>query len=102
MDMLSRRIFLQGMAATGGLAAISSSTALPAHAVNTGGYKALVGIFLKGGLDYGDIVMPTDQAQYDMLRGVREDMFASYNGANTPSRALGDLLGLNIANSADL
>ncbi|MEL6752776.1 MAG: DUF1501 domain-containing protein [Pseudomonadota bacterium] len=98
MDILSRRLFLKGMAAAGGLTAISSGTLRPAHAVETGGYKAMVGVFLKGGLDYGDIVLPMDQPQYDALRALREDMFSSYNGAGTPSRALDSLLPLTIGN----
>ncbi|MEM9738686.1 MAG: DUF1501 domain-containing protein [Pseudomonadota bacterium] len=99
MDMLSRRLFLQGMAAAGGLTAISSSLSQPAFGVDTGGYKALVGIFLKGGLDAGDVIMPTNPVHYNALTDLREGLFASYRNANTPSRALNDLLGLSIANS---
>lgn len=102
MDRISRRLFLHGMAATGGLAAISSSFARPALAADTGGYKAMVGVFLKGGLDSNDVVLPMDQVHYDALVNLRQELFGRYAGGATPSRALDALLPLNIGNAGAL
>ncbi|MEM1106219.1 MAG: DUF1501 domain-containing protein [Pseudomonadota bacterium] len=102
MRPLSRRLFLKGMAAAGGLAAIRSGFLPQAHGVETGGYKALIGIFLKGGLDYGDVVLPLDQPLYTALTELRGDLFSAYGSANTPSRALDALLPLNIGNPSPL
>ena len=57
--MLNRRLFLK----TAGAAAISSAALLGrpisfnAHAANTSGYKALVCVFLLGGLDNHDLLL---------------------------------------------
>lgn len=66
-------------------------------AADTTGYKAMVCIFLKGGMDHADFILPTDTASYDQLaNNVRPSLFNQYN-ADDPSstRARESLLALN-------
>ena len=106
MAFLSRRHFLSGAGALGfasGMGALSSVTAGKSWAADVSGYKALVCIFLKGGMDHADTVLPYDQASYDQLATVREGLFNSYNVTNaTSSRNRANLLRLNPANSGVL
>ena len=74
--MLNRRLFLK----TAGAAAITSASVLGrpisfnAHAANTSGYKALVCVFLLGGLDNHDVLLPYDQASYTSFAGARQSL----------------------------
>ena len=77
---LSRREFLKRMAqlsAAGAatpfainLAAISDAAAFD----GTGDYKALVCVFLSGGNDHGNTLVPFDDANYDMYRSIRQEL----------------------------
>lgn len=98
---LNRRIFLHGMAATSGLAGISSLFPTSARAADTSGYKALVCIFLKGGMDHADTVLPFEQTEYDQLRDTRAGLFAAHDAAGN-GRRRDDLLVLQAANSGQL
>lgn len=77
MANLNRRQFIHtgtatGFAAAGSLlGALSSRTA----AADTSGYKAMVGIFLHGGLDHADTVLHYDQPSYDRLSAQRPALF---------------------------
>jgi len=101
MVTLSRRKFLKNTAACTltGTAGLGSSvfTNFAAQAADTSGYKALVCLFFKGGLDCHDTVLPFDQASYDTYAAVRSPLLDSY-----PSRARDQLLALNPANAGDL
>lgn len=94
MANYNRRLFLQASAAgflgaTGALAGLGQRRAF---AADTGGYKAMVGIFLKGGADMFDAILPSDQASYDSFRALRTGVVDGHaNGA----RARENLLSLN-------
>jgi hypothetical protein len=75
---MNRRNFLRSGAATGFLAGtgvLSTLTSGKAFAANTSGYKALVCIFLKGGMDHADTVIPRDQTSYDLLQNARPGLY---------------------------
>jgi len=101
MKPINRRRFITNSGA--GLFAASSAmaglTASKSWAMNTGDYKALVCIFLKGGLDHADTILPVDQASYDQLQTVRPGLLGTYtSGPAQGSRARQNLLRLNPAN----
>lgn len=104
MSSIDRRKFLLGsgmglVGATGGLGSLVSSKA---WAADTSGYKALVCIFLKGGMDHADTVLPHDQASYDQLEALRPNLMASYRGGpSETSRDISNLLELSPENAAD-
>lgn len=106
MAFLSRRHFLSGAGALGfasSMGALSSVTARNAWAANVSGYKAMVCIFLKGGMDHADTVLPYDQPSYDQLAAVREGLFNSYDATNANStRNRANLLRLNPENAGTL
>ncbi len=94
----SRRNFLRGagalpLLASGGIAATLSNFA--AHAIDVTGYKALVCVFLKGGLDNHDTIIPFDTASYNRYAEIREDLVD-----DTPTRERNLLLELNPVNGA--
>jgi uncharacterized protein (DUF1501 family) len=94
MAYYNRRTFLKASAAgflgaTGALAGLGQRGAF---AANTGGYKALVGIFLKGGADMFDAVLPRDADSYSALLDLRGGVV---NGYGDGSRARENLLSLS-------
>lgn len=103
----NRRLFLQGAggaalsaASIGGVTAALSG--FQAHAADTSGYKALVCVFLLGGLDCHDTVLPYDQASYDSYASIRApllDLYAGQPGGSSRDRAR--LLPLTPDNAAD-
>ena len=81
-----------------GLSALGHGTA---RAANVGGYKALVGIMLKGGMDQNDTILPFDQPSYDALKAMRPGIFGAYDSdAETSSRNRANILPLNPTNSS--
>ena len=101
---LTRRSFLSrstaaGVVGTGGLT--TSLMSMPALAADTSGYKALVCIFLFGGMDHYDTVLPYDQASYDSYASIRESLLSQYVSAESP-RDRDSLLVLNPSNAASL
>ncbi|MEH6694451.1 MAG: DUF1501 domain-containing protein [Hyphomonas sp.] len=102
MAKMNRRNFLKAGAATsflGGTGVLSTLTSGKAFAANTTGYKALVCIFLKGGMDHADTVLPRDQASYNLLANARPGLFGAYGSGG--SRDRGNLLALNPTNAAN-
>lgn len=72
-----------------------------AQAANISGYKAIVGIMLKGGMDHNDTLLPKDQDSYDALKGFREGIFASHNSDDPQSsRYRENILELNVENAS--
>ncbi|HPF23148.1 MAG TPA: DUF1501 domain-containing protein [Hyphomonas sp.] len=100
---ISRRHLLKGIGATALSAATLStlSQALngfqSANAAVVTGYKALVCIFLYGGCDTHDVLLPYDQTSYNKFVNIRSSMLGAYNGARDRTR----LLALTPTNSAD-
>ena len=76
--MQNRRNFLKLSAATP--LALSSGTMLGslasmnAQAMDTGGYKALVCVFLFGGMDCHDTVLPYDPSSYNKYESIRSSL----------------------------
>ena len=105
---ISRRQMLKGISAASLSAATMASlgTALggfqKANAANVSGYKALVCVFLLGGADNHDILIPYDQSNYDQFANVRASLmsgYASQPGGSTRTRDR--LLKLNPTNASD-
>lgn len=99
-----RRKFLKQSAAVGLVGStgmLHTFGATSALAAETGGYKALVCINLKGGMDHADTVIPFDSASYNQLADTRPELLRSYdfNSAES-SRNRDNLLKLNIRNPA--
>ncbi len=105
MTYYNRRRFLKagsalGFAGTTGL--LSSLTSQTANAANTTGYKALVCLFFKGGMDAMDTVLPTDAASHAALAAARTDLFSGYNvGSGASSRDIINIAALAPDNASD-
>lgn len=100
---LSRRSFLQtagalGITSTAGLA--TALSAMPALAADTSGYKALICVYLYGGMDNYDTLMPYDQASWDGYEAIRSELLTQYRDAGNP-RDRADLLPLSPVNAGD-
>ncbi|MEM1148352.1 MAG: DUF1501 domain-containing protein [Pseudomonadota bacterium] len=103
MAYISRRHVLAGLGTAGfanSLGAIANLGINQAWAADTGGYKAMVCIFLKGGMDGADTILPYDQSSYDQLRNVRVGLFNSYNAnSGVSTRNRNNLLKMNLDNA---
>ena len=79
---------------TAGATALMSAAAMgrpaefTAHAADTSGYKALVCLFLFGGVDGHDVLIPTDAASYDQYSGIRQSLLSSYGSARARENLL--------------
>ncbi len=74
-----------------------------ALAASTTGYKALVCVFLFGGMDNHDTVLPYDDASYNQFATLRRTLMNEYNGLpGGSSRTKARLLALNPSNAAAL
>jgi len=99
MTFYNRRQFLtrSTLGFAGATMGLSMLAHAPARAANTGGYKALVGIMLKGGMDNNDTILPRDSASYDALKALRGGIFDSHNADDpTSSRYRENILPLNV------
>jgi len=97
---LNRRSLLRMMGATA-LATTATSwrpVSFTSHAAETSGYKALVCVFLYGGLDTHDVLLPYDTASYDDFAQIRSMLMAQQS--STRSRNV--LLPLNPLSSSVL
>lgn len=103
MANISRRHVLKGLGTAGFASSLGAMSGLGlnnAWAADTGGYKAMVCIFLKGGMDGADTILPYDQASYDQLSTVRDGLFGSYNATSgTSSRNRSNLLQMTLQNA---
>lgn len=101
---LSRRNFLRtGSAfALGGAAGFANDLMrFNAFAADTSGYKALVCVFLFGGMDGHDAVIPFDPSSYDQFAQIRRELLNRYEdneGGSTRTRDR--LLPLNLNNAS--
>ena len=78
----SRRHFLQ----TGAALSLGAATGFAndlmrfnAFAADTSGYRALICVFLFGGMDGHDTVIPYDTANYNSYAQIRRELFNRYN-----------------------
>lgn len=101
----SRRDFLKSAAAmslgAGGGFAMDLNR-FNAHAADVSGYKALVCVFLFGGMDGHDTVIPYDTTSYNQYANIRRALFDEYNALEGGSTRTRDrLLPLNLLNASD-
>ena len=76
---------LMGASALAGAATKLSPATFTAHAADTSGYKALVCVFLYGGLDSHDVLIPYDQASYDDFAQIRSALIAQQSATRSRS-----------------
>ncbi|MDZ7628176.1 MAG: DUF1501 domain-containing protein [Parvularculaceae bacterium] len=104
MSAVTRREILRTASLLGAYgAAPFAMNLLPfnALAASTAGYKALVCVFLFGGMDNHDTVLPYDQSSYDQYAALRRTLMNEYNGLpGGSSRTRARLLALNPTNAA--
>lgn len=84
-NSLSRRHFLKSSGASmlgaAGLGGLTSAMAtFPAQAANVDGYRALVCVFLLGGMDNFDTLLPYDQTSYDRYADIRASLIGRHSG----------------------
>jgi len=98
MAYINRRRFLADTSALGfasSMGLLSGMTASQSFAADTTGYKALVCLFLFGGMDHGDTILPFDLTSYNQLNTTRDGLFNAYGvGSGTSSRDRANLLQL--------
>jgi uncharacterized protein (DUF1501 family) len=103
--MTNRRNFLKGMSAASFFAGTNLAffaMSPSAMAADTTGYKALVCVFLYGGMDCHDTILPYDQASYDRYAEIRAALLEDYAAAPGGSTRDRDaLLPLTLANAGD-
>jgi len=100
MKNFNRRRFLM-TSGLGGLSGLVGSVIPTSVQAISGDYRALVCVFLKGGLDHADTILPIDPASYDQLLTVRPNLLSRYAGQGAEvSRARADLLPLQPDNGA--
>jgi uncharacterized protein (DUF1501 family) len=103
---INRRHFLKG---TGALGLTGLATGLgtglanfPAYVADTSGYKALVCLFLLGGNDGHDTLLPFDQTSYDRYADIRAPLLSQYEAlGGVSSRSRERLLELTPSNAND-
>lgn len=87
---LTRRDFLRyavsSSIAGATLAGLPSS--LTAHAAQTNDYKALVCVFLFGGVDGHDVLIPFDLPSYNSFANIRQTLLNRYDGARSRENLL--------------
>lgn len=105
MPRINRRHFIAGASSTllaSGTIAGGSWVNPAARAADGSGYKALVCLFLLGGMDHNDFILPYDQPSYTALSNAREELFDAYRvGSGNSSRDRDNLLPLNPDNAAE-
>ena len=100
--MINRRKFLKGSFA-GGLGVASglatNFASFNAFSADTSDYKALVCVFLAGGMDTHDTLIPTDRDSSSRYESLRSQMLSSYDRRpdGFSRRRRNDLLSLNNA-----
>ncbi|NND67379.1 MAG: DUF1501 domain-containing protein [Halioglobus sp.] len=64
--------------ALSGTSLLGSLASMNANAIDTGGYKALVCVFLFGGMDCHDTVLPFDTPSYNSYASLRSSLLQAY------------------------
>lgn len=92
---LNRRKFLTGTAALATTASLTNVLGnFSALAAGSKDYKAIVCLFMLGGLDNHDTILPYDQPSYDKYAKIRKSLLGNY-----PTRARNKLLPINQNNT---
>jgi uncharacterized protein (DUF1501 family) len=99
--MKNRRNFLKSAIHTSTLSMLGTtgffSNINALYAKETLPYKAIVCVFMPGGQDHYDTILPYDQPSYDQFSNYRSELFSNY--ANQKMRLYNNLLKLNPINS---
>ena len=102
--MTNRRDFLRNAGALGLFSSAGMMSTLGnfgALAASAPGYKALVCVFLRGGLDNHDTVIPYNTSDYNRYSDLRQPLMEEYANANANhSRLRANLLQLSPGNAA--
>ena len=102
--MTNRRDFLRNASAFGlfsGAGMMSTLCGFSALAADTSGYKALVCVFLFGGIDNHDTVIPYNTTDYNRYSDIRQQLMGQYATGNANhSRLRANLLPLSPGNAA--
>ncbi|MFC4698575.1 DUF1501 domain-containing protein [Glaciecola siphonariae] len=87
---MNRRDFLRYSVASSivGTAYLGLPGSLTAHAAQTEGYKALVCVFLFGGVDGHDLLIPFDFSSYNDFANIRQTLLNRYDGARARENLL--------------
>lgn len=97
MKKFTRREFLRSssaMALSAGV--LGGLTVKNAFANEVTDYKALVCVFLFGGLDHNDTIIPMDEMSYNLFTQRRSELMNAYNSTSpSSSRNINNLLALN-------
>lgn len=100
-DLLKTTLGAGALSMAGGAGILSALASRAAHAVDVSGYKALVCVFLFGGQDGHDTVLPYDQVSYDKYAAHRTGLLQEYqNQQGGSSRERANLLPLNPVNAS--
>lgn len=83
---LSRRHAIRalGAGAIASTAALGAPALFTSHAADVSDYKALVCVFLFGGLDCHDVLIPADADGFSAWRAARSSMLARYGASREP------------------
>lgn len=94
--MINRRKFLKvGGGYLGAATGFASNLAsFNTYAADTSGYKALVCVFLRGGMDGHDVVIPYDISSSLAYETIRAPIIDNYSAAGNESRRRSNLLSL--------
>lgn len=103
--MRNRREFLRTAlampVALSGSSILGMLSGTATHAADSSGYKALVCVFLYGGMDCHDTVLPFDLTSYNSYAQIRGSLLSAYSAQpGGSSRDRGALLPLEPANAA--
>ncbi|MDA7746578.1 DUF1501 domain-containing protein [Psychromonas sp.] len=104
--MITRRSFLKhtlaGLGVAGGFA--TNLASFNAFAADTSEYKALVCVFLKGGMDGHDLLIPYDLTSWGKFEALREPILSAFDGApdGLSPRRRENLIALSSTNSNGL
>ncbi|MDM7860648.1 DUF1501 domain-containing protein [Alteromonas sp. ASW11-36] len=82
---LTRRDFLRYAVSSSlaGATLLGMPSSFTAHAAQAQGYKALVCVFLFGGVDGYDILLPYDHESYNSFANIRQSLLNQYQGARS-------------------
>lgn len=101
---MNRRNFLRSssaMAVSAGL--LGGLASSPSFSQSASGYKALVCVFLFGGMDHNDTILPIDPDSYGLFTQRRSELMNAYNANDiSSSRHIDNLLALSPNNNIDL
>ena len=95
MTTTRRSLLKTSLGASAGAGLLGALPGLTAAAAPAGDYKALVAIFLRGGMDCHDTLLPTTPGGYQAYAEPRARLLEQYEGLGDDSRTRQALIGLD-------